>query len=80
MINQELTDQMKRWHDIVPDSSYGYLPTIGSLNVELEGYETIDGKNRPHKNTQYRRLRHQCDILHRTFCSIIAGISWQQDH
>lgn len=46
-LNEELIFQMKNWHKIVPDNSYGYLPTVGGLNVELKGFDTFDGKNRP---------------------------------
>ena len=46
-LNEELIFQMKNWHKIVPDNSYGYLPTVGELNVELKGFDTFDGKNRP---------------------------------
>ena len=46
-LNEELIFQMKNWHRIVPDNSYGYLPTVGELNVELKGFDTFDGKNRP---------------------------------
>lgn len=46
-LNEELVFQMKNWHKIVPDISYGYLPTVGELNVELKGFDTFDGKNRP---------------------------------
>ena len=46
-INSELTNQLKNWHRIAPDSSYGCLPTLGELTVTLKGYDTFDGKNRP---------------------------------
>lgn len=44
MLNDEVINQMKKWSDIVPDSSYGFLPTLGDLHVTLQGYDTIDGK------------------------------------
>lgn len=46
-LNEELVFQMKNWHKIVPDISLGYLPTVGELKVELKGFDTFDGKNRP---------------------------------
>ena len=46
LLNQEMSDQMMKWNDIVPDSSYGFLPTLGDLKVELENYDTIDSKLR----------------------------------
>ena len=46
-LNEEMTYVVSRWRDIVPDISYGYLPSVGSLDVRLEGYDTIDGKVRP---------------------------------
>ncbi len=49
-LNEELIFQMKNWHKIVPNNSYGYLPTVGGLNVELKGFDTFDGKNRPSFN------------------------------
>lgn len=44
MLNEELTRQMMKWSDIVPEASYGFLPTIGELKVNLSEYDTIDGK------------------------------------
>ena len=46
-IDKEFFCQMKNWNDIVPDVSYGYLPALGKLNVELKNYDTIDGKEPP---------------------------------
>lgn len=46
-LNEEMTYVIGRWRDIVPDISYGYLPSIGALDVRLDGYDTIDGKMRP---------------------------------
>lgn len=46
-LNEEMTYVISRWRNIVPDISYGYLPSVGSLDVRLEGYDTIDGKARP---------------------------------
>ncbi|MBR4453815.1 MAG: ATP-binding protein [Bacteroidales bacterium] len=47
MIDIEISNQMKNWNNIVPDTSYGYLPTLGKMDVKLEDYDTIDGKERP---------------------------------
>lgn len=44
ILNEEVTNQMMKWSDIVPDTSYGFLPTIGELKVNLSEYDTIDGK------------------------------------
>ena len=46
-LNEEMTYVVSRWRDIVPEMSYGYLPSVGTLDVRLEGYDTIDGKVRP---------------------------------
>ena len=46
-LNEEMTYMISRWLKIVPDISYGYLPCVGSLDVRLEGYDTINGKDRP---------------------------------
>ncbi|MCD4794112.1 MAG: ATP-binding protein, partial [Bacteroidales bacterium] len=46
-INNEISKQMIKWNEIVPDNSFGYLPTIGNLKVELENYEYIDSKKKP---------------------------------
>lgn len=46
-LDEEMSNQMRRWNDIVPTSEYGFLPTVGDLKVELEDYDTIDGKLRP---------------------------------
>ena len=47
MIDSEMYNQMKNWNDIVPDVSYGFLPTLGKLDVVLKGFDTINGKERP---------------------------------
>ncbi|UOQ75093.1 HD domain-containing protein [Hymenobacter cellulosilyticus] len=46
-LNSEISSQMINWNDIVPDKSFGYLPTIGALKVNLLNYDLIDGKNKP---------------------------------
>jgi len=46
-LNSEITNQMINWNKIVPNKDLGYLPTIGSLRVELTNYDFIDGKNKP---------------------------------
>jgi hypothetical protein len=47
LLDEEISNQMKRWNDIVPNMSYGFLPTLGDLIVDLKDYDTIDGKKRP---------------------------------
>ncbi len=47
LIDTEMYNQMKNWNDIVPDVSYGFLPTLGKLEVVLKDYDTINGKDRP---------------------------------
>ncbi len=47
LLDNEMSNQMKRWNDIVPDSSLGFLPTLGELVVDLKDYDTFDGKLRP---------------------------------
>ncbi|KJF45084.1 HD domain-containing protein [Draconibacterium sediminis] len=46
-LNSEISQQMINWNNIVPSKELGYLPTIGSLIVELSNYEYIDGKKKP---------------------------------
>jgi len=46
-LNDEISNQMIKWNEIVPSKDFGYLPTIGNLRVELKKYEFIDGKNKP---------------------------------
>ena len=46
-LNDEVVFVSQHWYDIVPGPEYGSLPTIGNLEVNLIGYDTIDGKNRP---------------------------------
>ena len=46
-LNSEITKQMINWNNIVPTKDLCYLPTIGSLKVELSNYDLIDGKNKP---------------------------------
>lgn len=46
-LNSEISQQMTTWNNIVPYKEFGYLPTIGSLKVELSNYDYIDGKKKP---------------------------------
>lgn len=46
-LNDEISLQMVNWNSIVPNKEMGYLPTIGKLEVDLQGYNQIDGKNKP---------------------------------
>jgi len=46
-LNSEISQQMINWNNIVPFKEFGYLPTIGSLKVELSDYDYIDGKKKP---------------------------------
>ncbi len=46
-LNDEISNQMIKWNEIVPSKEFGYLPTIGKLRVELKKYDFIDGKNKP---------------------------------
>jgi hypothetical protein len=46
-LNSEISQQMINWNNIVPFKDLGYLPTIGSLKVELADYDYIDGKKKP---------------------------------
>lgn len=36
LIDSEMYNQMKNWNDIVPDTSYGFLPTLGKMEVVLK--------------------------------------------
>lgn len=46
-LNNEISNQMIKWNEIVPTKEFGHLPTIGNLRVELKKYDFIDGKNKP---------------------------------
>lgn len=46
-LNDEVVFISQHWYEIAPGAEYGSLPTIGKLKVNLIGYDTIDGKNRP---------------------------------
>jgi len=46
-LDSEISKQMINWNIIVPSKEFGFLPTIGSLKVELLNYDYIDGKNKP---------------------------------
>jgi hypothetical protein len=46
-LNSEISNQMIKWNNIVPNKDLGYLPTVGDLKVDLFGYDRIDGKNKP---------------------------------
>ncbi|QPI43107.1 MULTISPECIES: ATP-binding protein [Pectobacterium] len=43
-IQDEFDYQKRIWNEIVPDSNYRALPTIGLLSCEIKGYIAIDGK------------------------------------
>ncbi len=46
-LNTEVSQQINRWNEIVPNKDLGYLPMIGELKVELFEYDYIDGKSKP---------------------------------
>jgi Histidine kinase-, DNA gyrase B-, and HSP90-like ATPase len=46
-LDSEMKNQMINWNNIVPFKEFGYLPTIGHLDVKLSDYELIDGKKKP---------------------------------
>jgi hypothetical protein len=46
-LDSEMKNQMTNWNNIVPFKEFGYLPTIGQLDVKLLEYELIDGKKKP---------------------------------
>ena len=46
-LNSEISNQMIKWNNIVPNKDLGYLPTVGDLKVDLLDYDRIDGKNKP---------------------------------
>lgn len=47
MIGEEFSRQRESWDDIAPSGFPGHLPTVGTMKVDLVGYDTIDGKKRP---------------------------------
>lgn len=47
MIESEVSFQTKNWYKIVPDESYGALPSTGQLIVELKGYDNFSLKDKP---------------------------------
>lgn len=47
MVAQEFHLQKDVWQEIIPSGFTGHLPSVGELKVDLEGYDTIDGKKRP---------------------------------
>jgi len=49
-INSEFTNQILNWSIISPSFINSNLPSLGELEVDLVGYETIDGKNKPKFN------------------------------
>ncbi|WP_039918758.1 HD domain-containing protein [Cellvibrio mixtus] len=55
-LKDELSCQMNSWHEIIPAISFGALPTIGKLNIQLMGYELIDGKNVPRFEIDKKRI------------------------
>jgi hypothetical protein len=47
LLDSEISNQMKRWNDIIPNKKFDTLPTVGDLKVKLNDYETIDSKKKP---------------------------------
>ena len=47
MISNEFRRQRDVWQELVPEDFPAYLPTVGELKVDLDGYDTINGKKRP---------------------------------
>ena len=47
MIKSEVSFQSKNWHLIVPDASFGALPSTGRMIVELEGYDNFSLDEKP---------------------------------
>lgn len=47
MIDNEISFQTKNWYLIVPDTTYGSLPSTGKMTVELDGYDNFNLKDRP---------------------------------
>lgn len=47
MIKSEVSFQSKNWHLIVPDSSFGALPSTGKMIVELDGYDNFSLDEKP---------------------------------
>ncbi|WP_318514669.1 HD domain-containing protein [Photobacterium leiognathi] len=46
-LEQEINNQMMHWDDIVPSKEMGLLPTIGSLDVQLNGFELLGQNQTP---------------------------------
>lgn len=46
-LEQEVNNQMMHWDDIVPSKEMGLLPTIGSLDVQLMGFELLGQNQTP---------------------------------
>lgn len=46
-IEEEVSNQMLNWNDIVPTKEMGLLPTIGRLEIKLKDYDLINEKERP---------------------------------
>lgn len=46
-IADEFNHQTSRWNDIKPHNQDCYLPTVGDLNVDIEGYYNFDSKQMP---------------------------------
>lgn len=47
MIKSEVSFQSKNWHLIVPDASFGALPSTGRMIVELDGYDNFSLDEKP---------------------------------
>lgn len=43
-LKEELSNQKMRWHEIIPSSSFGSLPTIKKCEVGLNNFELLNGK------------------------------------
>lgn len=47
-ISNEINQQTKNWHSIIPDASFCSLPIIKQLDVKIMNFDTISGNEIPH--------------------------------
>lgn len=47
-LRDEVKNQMSRWFDIVPERSFGLLPSVGDLKAHLKDWQVFSENQRPH--------------------------------
>jgi hypothetical protein len=55
-LRDEVKNQMSRWFDIVPERSFGLLPSVGDLKAHLKDWQVFSENQRPHFELDQDRI------------------------